>query len=102
MPLPTAHNRGIWVLPINIKNLFVAEGVCLLTSTFRCTHKNHVEKSRAKNPSYIAISTTFSGMDQLSATRDFVYTTSIKKLRGMKSRVKVVCGGSSAGKTFGI
>jgi phage terminase large subunit len=84
------------------KKLFVAEGVCLLTSTFRCTHKNHVEKSRAKITSYIASSTSFIVMEQLTATRDFVYTTSIKKLRGMKSRVKVVCGGSSAGKTFGI
>lgn len=33
---------------------------------------------------------------------DFVYTTSIKKLRKLKRRTKVVPGGTSAGKTFGI
>ena len=32
----------------------------------------------------------------------FVYTTAIKKLRRLKSRKKVVQGGTSAGKTFGI
>lgn len=32
----------------------------------------------------------------------FVYTTSIKKLRRLTKRVKVVPGGTSAGKTFGI
>jgi phage terminase large subunit len=37
-----------------------------------------------------------------TATRDFIYTTSIKKLRTLTERVKVICGGSSAGKTFGI
>jgi len=41
-------------------------------------------------------------METLTVNRDFVYTTSIKKLRSMKARIKVVCGGSSAGKTFGI
>lgn len=33
---------------------------------------------------------------------DFVYTTAIKKLRKLKKRNKVVQGGTSAGKTFGI
>ena len=42
------------------------------------------------------------GVNSASSARGFVFTTSIKKLRGMKERVKVVCGGSSAGKTFGI
>jgi phage terminase large subunit len=32
----------------------------------------------------------------------FVYTTAIHKIRKMKSRIKVIPGGSSAGKTFGI
>jgi len=32
----------------------------------------------------------------------FVYTTSIKKIRALKKRVKVIQGGTSAGKTFGI
>jgi phage terminase large subunit len=32
----------------------------------------------------------------------FIYTTAIKKLRKLKKRIKVVPGGSSAGKTFGI
>ena len=32
----------------------------------------------------------------------FQYTTAIKKLRKLKNRVKVVRGGTSAGKTFGI
>lgn len=32
----------------------------------------------------------------------FVYTTAIRKLRTLKKRVKVVPGGTSAGKTFGI
>lgn len=32
----------------------------------------------------------------------FVYTTAIDKMRGMKARKKVVQGGTSAGKTFGI
>lgn len=33
---------------------------------------------------------------------DFVYTTAIKKLRKLKKRIKIVPGGTSAGKTFGI
>jgi len=32
----------------------------------------------------------------------FVYTSSIKKLRELKKRIRVIPGGSSAGKTFGI
>jgi phage terminase large subunit len=32
----------------------------------------------------------------------FVYTTAIRKIRGMKARKRVVQGGSSAGKTYGI
>jgi phage terminase large subunit len=33
---------------------------------------------------------------------DFVVTTAIKKLYKLDKRIKVVCGGTSAGKTFGI
>ena len=33
---------------------------------------------------------------------EFVYTTAIKKLRKLKKRKKVIQGGTSAGKTFGI
>jgi phage terminase large subunit len=33
---------------------------------------------------------------------DFVYTTAIKKLRKLTKRTKIVPGGTSAGKTFGI
>lgn len=32
----------------------------------------------------------------------FVYTTAIKKIRALKKRKKVIQGGTSAGKTFGI
>lgn len=32
----------------------------------------------------------------------FVYTTAIKKLRKLKKRIRIVQGGTSAGKTFGI
>ena len=32
----------------------------------------------------------------------FIYTTAIDKIRRMKKRIKVIPGGSSAGKTFGI
>ena len=38
-------------------------------------------------------------------SKDFIYTTAIKKMRDLSKsgkRIKVVCGGSSAGKTFGI
>lgn len=33
---------------------------------------------------------------------DFVYTTAIDKIRRMKKRIKIIPGGSSAGKTYGI
>lgn len=33
---------------------------------------------------------------------EFIYTSAIKKIRKMKARIKVIPGGSSAGKTFGI
>jgi len=33
---------------------------------------------------------------------DFIYTTAIDKIRRMKSRIKIIPGGSSAGKTYGI
>lgn len=33
---------------------------------------------------------------------DFVYTTAIKRLRKLKKRIRIVPGGTSAGKTFGI
>ena len=33
---------------------------------------------------------------------EFVVTTAIKKLYKLNKRIKVVCGGTSAGKTFGI
>src|SRR5690606_17290486 len=32
----------------------------------------------------------------------FIYTTAIRKLRQLKKRIKIVPGGTSAGKTFGI
>lgn len=32
----------------------------------------------------------------------FIYTTAIKKLRRLKERIKIIQGGTSAGKTFGI
>jgi len=32
----------------------------------------------------------------------FVYTTAIKKMRSLKKRIKIIQGGTSAGKTFGI
>jgi len=32
----------------------------------------------------------------------FIYTTAIKKLRAIKARIKVIQGGTSAGKTYGI
>lgn len=35
-------------------------------------------------------------------TKDFIYTTAIDKIRRMKARIKVIPGGSSAGKTYGI
>jgi len=38
----------------------------------------------------------------VSAIDGFVYTTAIKKLRKLKKRTRVIPGGSSAGKTFGI
>lgn len=33
---------------------------------------------------------------------DFIYTTAIRKLRKLKKRIKIIPGGTSAGKTFGI
>lgn len=33
---------------------------------------------------------------------DFVYTTAIKKIRQLKKRIKIIQGGTSAGKTYGI
>ena len=33
---------------------------------------------------------------------EFVYTTAIKKMRSLKKRIKIIQGGTSAGKTFGI
>ena len=33
---------------------------------------------------------------------EFVYTTAIKKMRALNKRIKIVQGGTSAGKTFGI
>ena len=35
-------------------------------------------------------------------SNQFIYTTAIKKIRKMKARKKVIQGGTSAGKTFGI
>ena len=35
-------------------------------------------------------------------TNDFIYTTAIRKLRKLTKRIKIVPGGTSAGKTFGI
>ena len=32
----------------------------------------------------------------------FVYTTAIEKIRGLTKRKKIIQGGTSAGKTFGI
>jgi phage terminase large subunit len=32
----------------------------------------------------------------------FVYTTAIGKLRKLSKRIKIVRGGTSAGKTFGV
>ena len=39
---------------------------------------------------------------KVKSVEGFIYTTAIKKLRKLKKRVKVVPGGTSAGKTFGI
>lgn len=41
-------------------------------------------------------------MKVVSEVEGFKYTTSIKKLRKLKKRIRVVPGGSSAGKTFSI
>ncbi len=40
--------------------------------------------------------------EAIPSTFKFKYTTAIKKLRKLKKRIKVVPGGTSAGKTFGI
>lgn len=39
---------------------------------------------------------------KIKAVDGFVFTTAIKKLRKLKKRVKVIPGGTSAGKTYGI
>lgn len=41
-------------------------------------------------------------MRKTQSHNGFVYTTAIKKLRKLKKRTKVIPGGTSAGKTFGI
>jgi len=41
-------------------------------------------------------------MERVNKVEGFTYTTAIKKLRGLTKRVKVIPGGTSAGKTFGI
>lgn len=41
-------------------------------------------------------------MEELLEEKQFVYTTALDKLRGLDKRIKVVQGGSSAGKTFSI
>lgn len=41
-------------------------------------------------------------MKKIKEYNGFRYTTSIKKLRRLKKRIRVIPGGSSAGKTFGI
>ena len=39
---------------------------------------------------------------KFQSVEGFVYTTAIRKLRKLKKRVRVIPGGTSAGKTFGI
>ena len=41
-------------------------------------------------------------MTKVRSVDGFVYTTAIEKLRQMSARVRIVPGGTSAGKTFGI
>lgn len=41
-------------------------------------------------------------MNKVKEHKGFVYTNAIKKLRQLKKRIRVVPGGTSAGKTFGI
>lgn len=41
-------------------------------------------------------------MSKVKEHNGFVYTTAIKRLRKLKKRIKVIPGGTSAGKTFGI
>lgn len=41
-------------------------------------------------------------MTKVQQHNGFTYTTAIKKLRKLKKRTKVVPGGTSGGKTFGI
>lgn len=41
-------------------------------------------------------------MTKVKSVTGFTYTTAIKKLRQLKKRIKVIPGGTSAGKTFGI
>lgn len=42
------------------------------------------------------------GMEHLMEERSFVYTTALEKLLKLDKRIKIVQGGSSAGKTFSI
>ena len=39
---------------------------------------------------------------KVNQVEGFVYTTAIRKLRKLKKRIRVIPGGTSAGKTFGI
>ena len=39
---------------------------------------------------------------KINAVTGFTFTTAIKKLRSLKKRIKVIPGGTSAGKTYGI
>jgi phage terminase large subunit len=41
-------------------------------------------------------------MKKVNKINGFQYTTAIKKLRNLKKRIRVIPGGTSAGKTFGI
>lgn len=41
-------------------------------------------------------------MKKVRSVNGFIYTTAIKKLRKLKKRIRIIPGGTSAGKTFGI
>ncbi|MGL5980780.1 MAG: hypothetical protein ACRCZY_07905, partial [Phocaeicola sp.] len=41
-------------------------------------------------------------MKKVNKVEGFVYTTAIRKLRSLTKRIRVIPGGTSAGKTFGI
>ena len=45
---------------------------------------------------------TKTNQKKVKSVDGFTYTTAIKKLRKLKKRIRVVPGGTSAGKTFGI